>query len=532
MCPADEERFCPAGVRPTIRRVTTTLSLSPRRLAVLAATAIAIPIAGCGSSDSSSSGNTDPAKAIPASAPFYLEATVRPDGKQRTDVEAALKKILRTDDPGAKIKELINKEASKDGGSYEKDIEPWLGDKAAVAITSLAGESQAVVVVNSTDDSKAEDSLAKEHDYSEKRSYEGTDYRYDPSDKSAATVTEGFAVIGDEAAVKQVIDVLDKGGDSLASNADLQDAREKVGGQPGFMFVEMQNLMRSAVGSAGSTLGPQELSTINNLFKRLRAIGVGIGADAQAIRMNLTSIGEGSGAGSGPGSSLPLDKAPGDSWLAFTQSDVGKSIQGVLDSLKDSSTSDQITQLETATGLNVKEDLLSWMGDAAFFVEGDSVPSIGGALVVQSTDPAKTRTAITKIKRLFGTFGGSKLGPAPAGASAGFSMDLGNGARKPLLVGLADSRFVIAYGAKAFHDATNPSSTLSSNSTFQGAQGLLGSSAKPSFFMDWPTVVRFITLAGAGDPRFQQAKPYLDAFTAIIGGGSGDRKAEVAIGLK
>jgi len=124
MCPADEERFCPAGVRPTIRRVTTTLSLSPRRLAVLAATAIAIPIAGCGSSDSSSSGNTDPAKAIPASAPFYLEATVRPDGKQRTDVEAALKKILRTDDPGAKIKELINKEASKDGQSFEKDIEP------------------------------------------------------------------------------------------------------------------------------------------------------------------------------------------------------------------------------------------------------------------------------------------------------------------------------------------------------------------------------------------------------------------------
>jgi hypothetical protein len=512
--------------------VTTTLSLSPRRLAVLAATALAIPIAGCGSSDSSSSANTDPAKAVPASAPFYLEATVRPDGKQRTDLEAALKKVLNTDDPGAKIKELINKQASKDGQSYEKDIDPWLGDKAAVAITSLSGESQAVVIVNSTDDSKAKDSLAKEHDYSEKRSYEGTDYRYDPGDKSAATVTKGFAVIGDEAAVKQVIDVLDKGGDSLASNADLQAAREKVGGRPGFMFVEMQNLLRSAVGSAGSALGPQELSTINNLFKRFRAIGVGIGADAQAIRMNLATIGEGSGAGNGPGSSLPLDKAPGDSWLAFTQSDVGKSIQGVLDSLKDSSTSDQITQLETATGLNVKEDLLSWMGDAAFFVEGDSVPALGGGLVVQSTDPEKTRTAITKIKRLFSTFGGGKLGPAPAGASAGFSMDLGNGGHKPLLVGLAGSRFVIAYGAKAFNDATNPSSTLSSNSTFQGAQGLLGSSAKPSFFVDWSTVVRFITLAGAGDPSFQQAKPYLDAFTAIIGGGSGDRKAEVAIGLK
>jgi hypothetical protein len=324
--------------------------------------------------------------------------------------------------------------------------------------------------------------------------------------------------------------VLDKGGDSLATNVDLQQARDKVGGQPGFMFVDMQNLLRSTVGSAGSTLGPQELSTISTLFKRLRAIGVGIGADASAIRLNIATLGEGAGAGQGPGSSLPLDKAPSNAWLALTQSDVGKSIQGVLDSLKNSSTGDQLTQLETATGLNVKNDLLSWMGDAAFFVEGDSVPELGGALVIESTDPAKTRTAITKIKRLFGTFGGSKLGPAPSGASAGFSEIVGSGKR--VLVGLVGSRFVIAYGQKAFNDAAHPSSTLGSNATFQGAQGLLGSSAKPSFYLDWQTVVRFITLAAGSDASFQKAKPYLEAFTAIIGGGSGDRKAEVAIGLK
>src|SRR5262249_33565405 len=156
----------------------------------------------------------------------------------------------------------------------------------------------------------------KEKDFSDKRSYEGTDYRYDPKDKSAAAVTNGFAVVGDEAAVKQIINVLDKGGDSLATNVDLQNAREKVGGQPGFMFVDMQNLLRSTAGSAGSTLGPQELSTISMLFQRLRAIGVGIGADAGAIRMNIATLGEGAGAGQGPGSSLPLDKAPGGSWLA------------------------------------------------------------------------------------------------------------------------------------------------------------------------------------------------------------------------
>jgi hypothetical protein len=527
MCRADEDRFCPVGVPPTICAVTT-LSLSPRRLSVLAAAALAIPIAGCGSSDSSSSGDTDPAKAIPASAPFYLEATVRPTGKQKADLEAALGKILRTDDPAKKITQLIDK-SSKNGKTFEKDVKPWLGDKAAIAVTGVsANNSDWAAVIDSTDDAKANAALSSEPGYSTKRSYEGVDYRYSAKDKTSQGVVKGFAVAGTDAGFKQVVNVLEKGADSLATNVDLQDARSKVGGRPGFMFVDMQSLLRSAAGSAGSQLGPSELAAISSVFKRFRAFGVGISADAAAIRMSIATLGEGSGTGNGPGSTLPLDNAPGNSWLALTQSDIGKSIQGLLDALKNSSTSDQITQFETATGLKVKEDLLSWMGDAAAFVEGDSVPAIGGALVVQSTDPDKTRATITKIKRLLSQYN-QRPGPAPAGASAGFTLRSGS---KPVLIGLVGSRFVIAYGNKAFRDATHPSSTLGSSATFKSASGLLGDTAKPSFYLDWKTVTRFITLAAGNDASFQKAKPYLEAFTAVIGGGSGDRKAEVAIGLK
>ena len=58
--------------------------------------------AGCGSS-SGSGGSDDPAALIPAGAPVYVEGVLHPDGKVRSDLEGALKKILRTDDPGAKI---------------------------------------------------------------------------------------------------------------------------------------------------------------------------------------------------------------------------------------------------------------------------------------------------------------------------------------------------------------------------------------------------------------------------------------------
>jgi len=510
----------------------TITSSSPRRLAVLAAAALAIPIAGCGSSDDSSSGGGagDPAKAIPASASFYLEATVRPTGKQRADLEAALGKILRTNDPGAKITALIDK-SSDNGQTYAKDIEPWLGQKAAVAVTGFtAGKPDWAVVINSTDDDKARKSLEGDKDYSVKRSYEGVDYRVNPKERDAQGVVDGFAIDGSENGFKQVAHLLKKGGDSLATNVDLRDARDKVGGDPGFMFVDLQGLLRSVAGTAGSSLSPSQLSAVNGIFKRFRAFGVGIGADAQAIRLNVATLGEGGGTGNGPGSALPLDKAPGESWLAFTQSDIGKSIQGVLDSLKSGSTGDQITQFETATGLNVKDDLLSWMGDAGLFVEGDSVPALGGAFVIQSTDPAKTRTAIAKIKGLLRQFN-TKIGPAPVGASDGFSLGVGAGSKR-VLIGLAGSRFVIAYGDKAFRDAVHPSSTLSSSANFKGASGLLGGSTKPSFYLDFQTLTRFISLVAGNDQDFAKAKPYLDAFTAVIGGGSGDRKAEIAIGLK
>jgi Protein of unknown function (DUF3352) len=516
---------------------TPTLRAGSRRLAVLAAAALAVPVAGCGSSDSSSSaGSADPAKAIPAGAPFYVEATVKPTGKQRTDLEAAGRKILRTNDPAAKLRALIDKAGRKEGKTYAKDIQPWLGSKAAMAITGLSGGApQFAVVVNSTDDAKARKLIEGDSSFKTKRSFEGTDYRVDPKEGTAGGVVKHYLVMASEPSFKQVAHLLNKGGASMADDKDLQAARDKVGGRPGFMFVDAQRALRAAAGS--SNLGSSGLSAVNGLFKRFRAFGVGASADAQAVRLTVASLGPGSGTGAGPGTTLSLDKAPGDAWLAFTQKDIGKTISTTLDSLNDpgsgsagGSISDAISQFETATGLKVKDDLLSWMGDAQLFVEGDSVPALGGAFVVQSTDPAKTTVAINKIKGLLRRFN-QPVGEVPAGTSAGFTLSLGSG--KPrLLVGIAGQRFVIAVGRTALTDAISPGATLGQKATFRKSAGLLGTTAKPSFYLDLQTVTRFIGLLAAGDPGFQRAKPYLDAFTAAIGGGTGNGQSEVAVGLK
>jgi len=75
--------------------------MKPRLLVVLVSLLALAALAGCGSSSSSSGGSTgaDPAKLVPAQAPIYIGATVRPDGQLGDDATAALKKLLQTDDP-------------------------------------------------------------------------------------------------------------------------------------------------------------------------------------------------------------------------------------------------------------------------------------------------------------------------------------------------------------------------------------------------------------------------------------------------
>ena len=84
------------------------------RLVVLALL-IALLAAGCGSSSGGSGGADDPAALVPASAPLYAEAIVRPQGQVRAGAEAALRKILRTNDPGAAITKALEKGSGQAG---------------------------------------------------------------------------------------------------------------------------------------------------------------------------------------------------------------------------------------------------------------------------------------------------------------------------------------------------------------------------------------------------------------------------------
>src|SRR5690242_5842011 len=145
-----------AGSRPRSLRFVAMKTLRVLVLTLVFALVAALA-AGCGSSSSGSDGADDPAAVVPANAVLYAEATIHPSGKVRDDAEAALRKILKTNDPDAKIASALQG-ASKGSGdlNFKDDVEPWLGDRVGAAVTGLHGGNDAdyVIVLASTNDGK------------------------------------------------------------------------------------------------------------------------------------------------------------------------------------------------------------------------------------------------------------------------------------------------------------------------------------------------------------------------------------------
>ena len=56
-------------------------------------------------------------------------------------------------------------------------------------------------------------------------------------------------------------------------------------------------------------------------------------------------------------------------------------------------------QVKQATGLDLEQDVFSWIGDVGGFVRGDDArPTLDGALVIESTDDAAGRGGVRQAR--------------------------------------------------------------------------------------------------------------------------------------
>jgi Protein of unknown function (DUF3352) len=513
-------------------------SLLPRRrgLASLAlAAALAIPVAGCGDSSSSGGGGdagADPAAFLPASAPVYVEAQVQPTGDLRENALAIGRKILRTGDPGGKIVDLIDGGLKDDGASYAKDIAPWLGQRAGIAITSVGAggnDVDLVAAIASKDDDAAQKFVDARKGGTE-REYRGVKYRYKSDGDMALAVVDHAVVAGTERGFKSAIDA--QSGDTLADGAAFKKARETVGTDGlGFAYADPGRFFDLAVGAAAGTAAgkasQQQLKAAKGILTGtgLQSLAASLDVAANAVRVDAAAIGmkaPTTGKGDGPAAAAAV---PAGSWLSVGIGDVGGAVTKGIATLGRSGATGGVDPgaifdgLKSSVGIDVQKDLLSWMGDAALFVRGTSMDSLGGALVVDSKDPAASKAAIAKIRKLLETFnvptGKLNVSGGLTGAT-GFSLGAGS---LPTAVQVAakDDKFVIAYGRDALADAFAGGAPLGDSAPFKTAAGLLDG-AKPSLFLDTPQVVKLFGSLAGNDDDFAKAKPTLDAFGPAAAG--------------
>jgi hypothetical protein len=506
---------------------------------------MALTAAACGSS--ASSGEGDPAALVPANAPVYAQVAVRPEGERRDDALAAIGKVMRTDDPAGKLRELVDEQLAEESGglTWEKDFAPWLGEEAGIWAADLAADTpDFAVIVQTTDVDAAKAAVQRFKQAGDetftKRSYSGVDYEVS-TEGSAVGFVDDFLVLASESAFKRTADMAE-GGDSLADSDRYTDTLDELDdNRLGSFYFDTKLLMDAALAEDPESAAQLEQFKSILPFDKIGPTAGSLQADGDSIAIDTVTTGLPEGPLrtlttllGGGGSELMRD-LPGDAWGAFAVPKVGEAAKTLFTSFAGALGGAAVSaQLKQETGLDLEQDVFSWIGDAGIFVRGASEPELDGALVIESTDDGKASGAFGKIIGLIGKEEGTAPDPVQLeGAESAFSFTTPD-ADKPIVLARGSGRVVAAYGEEAAKAALAPATKLGDSDLFGDAKSALGD-ADPSFVLSMPAVITLVDAIGEADADWAEVKPYLETLGAITAGGSvdGDKaKSRIAVTLK
>jgi hypothetical protein len=462
------------------------VALPRRRIvsAVLLAT-LAAAIAGCGSSHGTGT-SADPAGAVPASAPLYAGATVRPGGSQKDAALAAGRALTNQPNPYMRLVQLLQTPGSPTL-SFKRDVAGWLGPQAGIFLSSLssssgsesalllsllqqgllggsstgasfpfgAGATQGAMVLDTSDVAKARSFLASQaaHAGAHAASYRGVAYQATSGGVAFGLVAR-FAVIGSDSGLHSVVDTT-LGGSPLS----------RAGGYTKLLSAAPSNAIAhvysnppaAGKGSGGAKAGqPGGLMQLlagareSNISLVPSTSSIAIDADLLAsAQAGTPRAGAGGLLASGADGAQALAELPGDSWLAFGLGHVGatlaEDVQGLRALASLGSTLAGPGEAAASATLNLKglveglltplgvlaadnaqarRDFRSWMGSGGIFASGGSLLELKGAVVITSTNPALSRAAVTKLAAQLRRAGGAVQPVSIAGADEALGVRL------------------------------------------------------------------------------------------------------------
>lgn len=548
---------------------------------------------GCGSGAQGTS--IDPAKAVPASAPLYAAAVVRPTGSLQSSARDAAKALTHQSDPYLRLLAALQSPGSP-ALDFGRDVAPWLGPRAGVFLTATGSAEERAVdrlvtlveqgilgsgssstsafpfaahsvegafVLDTRDAAKARSFVQKlaQHAGAHAASYRGVSYQT-TSDGIAFAIVSRLAVIGTDTGVRAVIDTTAGGPSLAAAPAYAKLAAAAPGGA-------LANVYANA-GAFGGGKGAQASVSGFSLLAGGGYVNASLVPSASSIAVDADALGSESGGApgglfsSGGEAATALGELPGESWLAVGLGDVGHSLGadvGALEGL--ASVGGTLTGSESASsGISVKgllggilaplralgaetaatrRDFASWMGSAGLFASGTGLLELRGGVVISSNDAARSRAAVGKLGALLARGGASVQSAKVPGAETAVAVHVSG---LPVVLDVAagtdasgHAKFVVGLGEQSVQTALSPSSTISGSAPFGTASAALGAGYQPSAIVDFTTLLGLLEGVGLSeDPSVAPFVPYLRSLTTLSAGshslGNGIERLRLVLGLQ
>jgi hypothetical protein len=516
---------------------------SPRLLFLSIAAALAAAlVAGCGGSGG---GGGEPAGVVPKTAPVYLEAKLKPDGKTTEALNEVASTVLGIDNVGEFVAEELEGAALGEGEklNFEEEIEPWLGEKAGLYLAGYDGNNfhgvgMALETTNSGEAEEfIEERVEKSGEGDEQGEFEGNTYYEDPEEESVIGMVGDYIVFGEtKGDFEEMVKAFE--GEGLNESAKFKEAMDSTPDEGiGTVYVDIGGLIEET-----RSVLPEETEAFFDLVgiepKKATAVATVIPHSGQ-LEIDMSSN-LGSSTPQAGDATAALEALPASATVGFATADFGKSFSEGLEEFSQKGVPGQIEPGELgeafqAMGIDVKT-LGQSFGDLSGFVEGSSEADLGGALVIEAKDATEAKNMVANIGLLLRATKTPGV-TAVNGEVSGFSVRVPDLGATPLVVGSAGEKIVIAYGPKAAAQALkSQGETLGTTPGFEAAKSSLGSTPMSAFVAGGPMlglVESMLAPEELGD--LEEAKPYLDKidYLGIGSEAEGDTQtAKLIIGLK
>jgi hypothetical protein len=534
---------------------------APRRISATAGVVLAIAggaLAGCGSSGSAT-GDVDPATLVPASAKLYANIAIEPSAT----ATSTIKQLTHQAEPyGAIAQSLLSS-----GGShlqFKQDIKPWIGSHAGVFVTSIganglpksaasaqglletvltgglsslasnvfgADGAQGAIVLDTSDAKKASAFISKraQEQSAHSAGYRGVTYQVSSSG-TAEGIVRGLAVIGSESGIKSVIDT-SLGAPPIATASGYSKAPTSAIAS---VYLKPEEL-GAAIQKQGGHAASEGIALLGKLFAGASTASIAVTSTSSSLSLageiHSTSA---STPLFGPQGAQALGQFPGGAWLAAGVGDTGVNLThalGLLQAVASLGTStvfasiggesiEKLFEVINSPSAKLRQDFGRWAGPGGIFVSGTGLFNLESALVIDSKDPAASSAAVGKLASLMRKAGATVSSASVAGADQAMSVRL-TGFPAVLYVASGSKKFVIGLGEASVLGALNPSSTLSSSSSYASASSTLGGGIKPSLIVEFPALLAFLEGVGLSQSTTVSSfVPYFKTLGVLTAGAS------------